>query len=449
MSLPRSPPGDGPQKESSPSPTARTERLSVLQDVYEAEEVDIPKPHAPPTPPEHSTEEARIGLGPDFPSLPQIPSTSIDDFALGDIPLNISQHPRPHSPLSSTTDSAADSIAFPRFEGLRALSKLDFGLQEHLGVAFRDFMDSNYPGSEIAALRIGTKPLPAVNNIPSEGNEALDMEDSCLEQLPSYLHLPRLRTGAPAYELTTRERQADNLACGSSAAITTGPETPMFGRWADGSDFSFDGMSVSMKRRNTTGDRTEQTAAGNDEISPTSNVPPRSLSVSPLGRRQSPESTPDSQESDARATRTIARAGPENMDVDNSVAAIETVAIPAPGETSLDAERPIDFVLYSPPLIAGVPRDSTGELPSPRPRSLKASKAKAKCEKRRSMRRHIQTFYRKARAVLLRRKVLDFIIGRQLSKPTRDNLVAISKGLPAIIVDVETTESDSPRSIPS
>ena len=446
MSLPKSPSGDGPQNlASSPFPTARTGRLSALQDVEEVDEVDILKLYAPPTPPEHSAGKTTINLGPDLPLLPHIPSKSLYDFAFSGTPLNISQRPaRPHSPLVSATDSSIDSITFTHFEGPQALSELDFSLQEHFGTSVRDFMGSNFPGCEIPTLEVGAEPLSAVNSIAGKGKKSLDVKDPCLEQLPSYSQLPRLRTGAPAYELTDRENQADNLVCESSAATATGPETPMFSPWADGSDFSFDGMSASMKRRNTTGDRTEQNTADNNEASPTSNVPPRSLSVSPFGGRRSRENTPDSQGSDASAKRTIDYG---NNDLDNSVSAIKTVPNPAPREASLDAGRPIDIVLPSHPLIPGVPRDITDELSSPRPRSPRHPKAKRR--KRKSIRRSIQKFYRKARSVFLSREVLDFIIGRQLSKPTRDNLVAISKGLPAIIVDVETTESDSPRSTPS
>jgi hypothetical protein len=82
----------------------------------------------------------------------------------------------------------------------------------------------------------------------------------------------------------------------------------------------------------------------------------------------------------------------------------------------------------SPATIPGIPRDITGELPSPGPQLPK--RAVAQLGKRKRMVKATQKLYRRVRAMVLGRRVLSVIIGRQLAGPTRDFLVRISKGLP-------------------
>lgn len=95
----------------------------------------------------------------------------------------------------------------------------------------------------------------------------------------------------------------------------------------------------------------------------------------------------------------------------------------------------------SPATIPGIPRDITGELPSPGPQLPK--RAVAQLGKRRRMVKATQKLYRRVRAMVLGRRVLSVIIGRQLAGPTRDFLVRISKGLP-----VNMTAQEAPPPIP-
>jgi hypothetical protein len=449
VSLSRSPLGTEPQnKESSLFRAIETEHVSQLQ--TGAGKGDILGPHALLVSPENANQEytADIRLPPA--SSPGISSTSSakDGFSapscLSTAAIKLSQHSvQPHSPLASAVDSATDALDTLRFERPLVLSGLDFSNQEHFGTSIRDFKAPNCATSpEILAPRMNTKPSPGAN--ASQGKQSEGVINSSRDLPPSYSQLPRLRTGSPAYELTNREYRSNNQApheSESSAAMVTAPETPMFGRWSDGSDFSFDGMAASTKKGVATADTIGQGTPEDDEISPTSNVPPGLIPNSPLVERRSPEGTPDCRDSDPNATITGRTTDPQtglgDEDLNNTGLPVETGVGPTSGEANP--------VLPSHATIPGVPMDITGELPSPGQQTPNQSDVK---QNQRKPVRHIQKFYREARTVFLRREILDFIIGRQLGRPTRDNLLAISRGFPVSIVDVTATESDAPQSIP-
>lgn len=313
-------------------------------------------------------------------------------------------------------------------------------------------MGSNRPiGCEMVTQSTATNSSPNECAHANRGNQSLDVQISSPDRPPSYPLVPRIRTGIPADELTSRESHPNNQApqgSDSSAAIFTKPETPMFGRWSDGSGFSFDGMAASAKRGST--NDTGQNTIDYDNISPTSNVPPRSLSASPLQECLSPEDAPKSFYLDSEtsvANRTIdARSDLYENVLDNSVLIINPVVSPSLNEGNAGECSSDDPLLSSQSAILGVPREISGELNPPG--SHIQLQSNTKWDRRESKHHSIRTIYRQARTVFLRRRVLQLLIGRQLAGPTREGLRAISKGHLVNTANMLASESDSPRPSP-
>lgn len=461
MSLPRSPLAAKQRYiESNSSPAIETTHIS--HSPADVEKEDIPRLKSPSVPSGNSIEEARIDVDSFSPSSPANADTgsAVLDFASlphpSDISFNSPRHPdRPYSPLASAVDSATDTREPLSLERPLILPKVDFSHQEPFGTSVRDFLEeNNLAGYEIVAPRMPMIPLPDDNTLASKYREVPSIETTSLDQPPSYSLLPRLRTGAPAYELVNREIQPINQSThesGSSAAMVTTTETQMFGRWSDESDFSFDGMSISMKSRNRATSNPDQTTTDYEEISPTSNVAPAAISDTILVDRRPSDEASDNELSNPDASIT-GRSSNVNSDRDNnafvnSTPPMGTISESISSGANPGAESPVYHpVLPSHTTIPGVPRDITGELPSPGFQT--PSQSNSKLGKRKRMLGGIQKFYRKVRTVLLRRRVLDIIIGRELGKPTRDGLRAISKGLPVNIVKVTVAEPDT-QSIPS
>lgn len=416
---------------STPTVQALTRRPVNVNGVTASEQVTLT---ASPEDPIESTVD---NTSPSFSFLPQVLSTALDNLAASDAEyslLDFSLPPkRPQLRFNYATDPV---ISHTRRQ---IISDLDFGNDEQFGSSIRDFIESNCPsGCKPESLKLA--PLSMKNSIDAECNQHIFSDVSLFEQLP------RLRTGTVAYEFTDRENHSDIKA--QHDGVLVGPDAPVFGRWGDGSDFSFDGTS--RKRAGTGGDTIRQDILENDDVSPTSNVLPQSALDSPAEGRQSSEDTPVHQERDSDACMNITP-GSERASGNNDTVVLESTPEAFNSVTSREDNTnevcPNNVVIASQPPIPGVPRDITGELPSPKPRSSKMPKGKH--ERRKSMLRRIQKFYRKARSALLRRKMLDLIVGRQLSKSTRDNLVAISKGLPAMTIDLASNGPSTPESIPS
>lgn len=457
MSLPRSPLGAELRRaESNSSLAIDTEHIS--HSLPNTEEEIILRQHALQTPLDNSHEETRIDPNLPFISSPAIAGTGsqIHNFVAppqpSDTLLNTAQHPaRSYLPVASAVDSTAYAREPLYIERPLSLPGVHFSHQESFGNLARDFIEANRLARyEIIASKMATMPLSNNSTLTSKGGEVLSVKPASVDEPPSYLLLPRLRTGAPSYEMANREIRPINQAShknGSSAATVIIPGTQIFGPWPDRSDFSFDGMSVSMKNRDTA-DNLGQHTTDQEEISPTSHAPPEMISDSTLmGRRPLDEISETSENESPDPEASITGTGSDkNRDRDNnaegsSVPVMEPITEPTFGE----ANNPVS---PSHAVIPGVPQDITGELPPPglQPPSLPT----LKLGKRKRLHGGVQKSYRKVRTALLQRKVLDFIVGRQLGKSTRDGLWAISKGLPVnIVVNVTDSEPDSLRLIPS
>jgi hypothetical protein len=427
-----------------PSKSARTVKETVP-----------PHQHAVPAPPKGFKERPRISRGANNSVLPHIANTNLDEFAaspvLGDLPNLALDSDKQQAGLASTADLASNLPAIEALGVPQVLSELDFRGQDRFGPSIQGLKESDYgTGCELTTPRTVAMPLSVI--FDTEDDEAIDVNDSCFDELPRYSRLPRLRTGIPAHELTDRDNAPEPpIQHDRDVAV---PETPIFHRWADGSDFSFDGMSASRKRADTGASRILQEAVEiDDDVSPTSEAPPRNLLSSSVEERQFPESSPASQESDPHgphATTSVyrdPRVALENDGAQESEPTGQILASPASKRVNSDQGGPIDSISPCQAPTPGIPRDITGEFPSPKPHGSKQPKTKRR--RRKALKRTIQNLYRDIRVVFLRRHVLDVIVGRKLGKPTRNNLVAMSKGLPVIVVDVATTQSDNPRSVPS
>jgi hypothetical protein len=419
-------------KELIPSLTIQTEHISQLQTGIQ--EVGNPSSHTLITPLESSGEGARKIFN------PNLPTTSLVSANFLTVPRRLDL---PNSPQASNIGSQSQVQEMQCFERPVVPPGLDLGNQQHLGISIRDFTESDCATYyQVATLNTVIKPLIG-------GSEVLNVQLSSLDGPPSYAQAARIRTGIPAVELASRESHPINHApqdSASSAAIVTASEATIFGRWPDGSDFSFDGMSASAKKGGFSTD-TGQSAADYDDISPTSNVPPRSLSGSPLLQTSSPEGTPDSSYSDPDITN-----GGKTMDsrndlynnaLDNSELVGAFLASSTSNERNPSEGGVVCPLLPSHTCIPGFPRDMTGELTPPGSQTPSQSNSNGKL--RNSKHYSMQKFYRQARTVFLRRRILEFLIGRQLGGPTRASLRAIAQGLSVNTVDISVTKPDSPQ----
>lgn len=450
MSLSGSLLGDEEDPKNESDPSLETNRHPSKS--ARAVEVTVPQhQHAILAPSEGIREGPRVSPDGNISVFPQIPITNFNGFAaspiLNGFP-NLSEVPDGlQAGLASTAGLASDMPAIRDFGILQILSKLDCSSNECFAPVMQDFTESNCAtGCEITTPRTVTMPLSVI--IDTEDNAELDVDVSYFEHLLSYSQPPRPRAGISAYELTDRDDGPENPA--QHDAKVTVPKKPIFRRLADGSGFSFDGMSASRKRADTISSSIFQGAIEiEDDVSPTSNAPPQGLLDSSVEETRSPESALVSKESDSNATTTVTLHPRVGVEKDGSLeagATREVLTSPACGEVNLDGKSPINSISPYEAPIPGIPRDITGEFPSPKPHNSK--RPKTRDEKREEIKHGIQTFYRKARIVLLQKGVLDIIVGRKISRATRDNLVAISDGLPAIIIDVATTELDTPQSVP-
>ena len=359
----------------------------------------------------------------------------------------------PYSPCASDVGSPCEVREEQCFERPPVPAELHFGKQDCSSILIRDFMGSNRTtGCEIVTQSVATNSSPNECAHANRGNQSLDVQFSSPDRPPSYSQVPRIRTGIPADELTSRESHPNNQASQgseSSTAIFTKPETPMFGRWSDGSGFSFDGMAASAKKRGSIND-TGQDTIDYDNISPTSNVPPRSLSASPLQECLSPEDAPkcfylDSETSVANRTIDARSDLYENV-LDDSVLIINPVVSPSLNEGNAGECSAADPPVSSQSALLGVPREIPDELNPPG--SHIQLQSNTKWDQRESKHHSIRTIYRQARTVFLRRRVLQLLIGRQLAGPTREGLRAISKGHLVNTANMLASESDSPRPSP-
>jgi hypothetical protein len=431
-------------KELIPSLTIQTEHILQLQTGIE--EVGNPSSHTLITPLESSDEGAGKILNPTLPTTGSAQGGAVARSLVSGDFLTV---PRclglPNSPQASNIGSQFQVQEMQCLERSLVPPGLDFGSQQHLGISIRDFTEPDCATYyEIATPNRVIKPLLG-------GNEVLNVQLPSLDGPPSYAQAARIRTGIPAAELASRESHPINHVpqdSASSAAVVTASEAPIFGRWPDGSDFSFDGMSASAKKGGFSTD-TGQSAADYDDISPTSNVPPRSLSGTPILQRSSPEGTPDSFYSEPDITNVGKTMGSTNdlynNTLDNSELVDAFLASSTSNERNASEGSAVFPLLPSHTCIPGVPRDMTGELTPPGSKTPSQSNSNGKL--RNSKHYSMQTFYRQARTVFLRRRILEFLIGRQLGRPTRAGLRAIAQGLSVNTVDISVTKPDSPQPI--
>jgi hypothetical protein len=437
---------------------------------------------------ENSSKGTELRSSEPLPSSPGIMST---DSAGEDLPvqpsgpnadLNLPQ--LPYSPLELAVGTATGDRETPCLDMPSGLSRLVVGEQESFHISVLDFTQSKPDfliGHDTTAPVMAAKQSLKASTLAIKDNEAPKIKISSLDRPPSYSKLPRHPTGTSEHTVARIENRPIHQISHdseSSAPMVTAPERPLFGRWSDHSDFSYDGVSASAKDRDPTADPADPNTFDNDQVSPTSNIPSGTHSDYPLEDRRSLVDTLDSQ-APVPSTSNIATidalpptgsiddprslvAAPDaiitddttntrgildNNDVDNSEPTMEMVRDQASGEVNSIEDNLMDTVLPSYATMLGVPRDITGELPPPR--SQTPVQSTTRLGKRRRMFESGQKFYRRLRTMVLGRRVLALIIGRQLAKPTRNYLLAISKGLPVNIVDLTATKPDAPPPIPA
>lgn len=453
MSLPGSLLSAKPKdKELVPSLTIQNEYISHPQ--RDVEELSIPRSHTHLGPLGSSDKVLKKYLRPHSPATDLVKDGASGQSRLsGDFLTVPGRLDLPYSPCASDVGSPSEAREKQCFERPPVPAEQNFGKQDCPSILIRDFMVSNRTsGCEMVTQSTATNSSPNESAHANRGNQSLDVQFSSPYRPPSYAQVPRIRTGIPADELTSRESHPNNQASQgseSSAAIFTKPETPIFGRWSDGSGFSFDGMAASAKKRGSIND-TGQNPIDYDNISPTSNVPPQSLSASPLQESLSPEGASKSFYLDSEtsvANRTIdARSDLYENVLDNSVLVIIPVVSPSLNEGNAGECSSVDPLVSSQSAILRVPREISGELNPPG--SHIQLQSNTNWDQRESKRHSIRTFYRQARTVFLRRRVLQLLIGRQLAGPTREGLRAISKGHLVNTANMVASESDNPRPSP-
>jgi hypothetical protein len=462
----------------------------ISQSPLEVQEDVISSPYTPlARASENSSKDTELLSSEPLPSSSGIIST---DSAGDDLPvltcgtnadLNIPRHPhRPDLMIDSAVGTATEDRETPRLDMPSGLSGLVVDEQESFHISVRDFTQSKpdflIGYNTTAPVNEAKQPLNA-STLAIKDNEPSKIKISSLDRPPSYSKLPILHTGTSEHKAARIEnRHIHQIShdSESSAPIVTAPEMPLFGRLSDHSNFSYDGVSASAKDRDPTAYPADANTFDNDQVSPTSNISSGTHSDYPVEDRRSSVDTLDCQASvpstsdiatidalpppgrvddpraliaapDATITgdTTNTRGILDNNDVDNSEPRIEMVRDQTSYEVNSIEDNLMGTVLPSHATVLGVPRDITGELPPPGLQTPVQSAARL--GKRRRILESGQKFYRRLRTMVLGRRVLSLIIGRQLAKPTRHYLLAISKGLPVNIVDLTATKPDDPLPI--
>lgn len=396
---------------------------------------------------------------------------------------NLTQRPhRTYSPIGSAVDFAADERLQQCADVQLSLSQFHFNEEISSNTSVLNFTKSepDYLTGPATTPPLPITTMPSLGTVAVKGKQTSEIKIPSPDQTPSHPKLPRQHLRILEHAVVSLENRPTFQVSHTneiSVPMATIPEAPSFGRLFDGSDFSSGAVAANTKAGEPTTDPEDPDAFDSNQISPTSNVPPRNNSDLPPADGNSPVNSLEYQapvpaSADVNTTDTHPTHGIDDLgsvlvasdsivvckttnrssiqngnEVDHSAPALRNLHHSASGDVGQIEDSLMDAVLPLYTTVPGVPRDITGELPSPSLEAPKQSKAPHKRRRRRRMLRAGQRFYRRVRVAVLRRRVLVLILGRQLAGPTKDHLLAISRGIPVNAGGPNAASQDDPPSV--